>query len=82
MQNKLNNIQKINELYFDKSKTYVRSVDVVITTKCSMNCESCANLMQYYVNAKNTDEAVLESVKNLSENVDHISEYRVIGESL
>ena len=44
-----------------------------------MNCESCANLMQYYVNAKNSDEAVLEAVKNLSENVDHISEYRVIG---
>ena len=58
---------------------HVRSVDVVITTKCSMNCESCTNLMQYYVNAKNTDEAVLGSVKNLSENVDHISEYRVIG---
>ena len=79
MQNKINNMIKINELYFDKSKTYVRSVDVVITTKCSMNCESCANLMQYYVNAKNTDEAVLEAVKNLSENVDHVSEYRVIG---
>jgi len=79
MQNKINNIIKLNELYFDKSKTYVRSVDVVITTKCSMNCESCANLMQYYVNAKNTDEAVLEAVKNLSKNVDHISEYRVIG---
>ncbi len=79
MSNKIENIIKLNKLYFDKSKTYVRSVDVVITTKCSMNCESCANLMQYYVNAKNTDEAVLEAVRNLSNNVDHISEYRVIG---
>ena len=41
MQNKINNIQKINELYFDKSKTYVRSVDVVITTKCSINGRVC-----------------------------------------
>ena len=60
-------------------KTYVRSLDVVITTKCSMNCESCANLMPYYVAAKNTDNQILEAVKIVSENVDHISEYRIIG---
>jgi organic radical activating enzyme len=79
MKNKISNIVKINELYYDKTKTYVRSLDVVITTKCSMNCESCANLMQYYVDAKNTDETVLQAVKNISDNVDHISEYRLIG---
>ena len=44
-----------------------------------MNCESCANLMQYYVAQKNTDEDILKAVKILSENVDHISEYRIIG---
>ena len=79
MKNKIENISRINELYFDETKTYIRSLDVVITTKCSMNCESCANLMQYYVNAKNTDEKVLQAVKNISENTDHISEYRLIG---
>lgn len=79
MQSKIENIIKLNELYFDETKTYIRSLDVVITTKCSMNCESCANLMQYYVNAKNTDEKVLHAVKNISDNVDHISEYRIIG---
>ena len=79
MKNKIENIIKLNELYFDETKTYIRSLDVVITTKCSMKCESCANLMQYYENAKNTDEKVLQAVKNISDNVDHISEYRVIG---
>ena len=47
-----------------------------------MNCESCANLMQYYVAQKNTDNEILKAVKILSENVDHISEYRIIGEPL
>ena len=79
MKRKIENMLKLNELYFDETKTYIRSLDVVITTRCSMNCESCANLMQYYVNANNTDEKVLQAVKNISNNVDHISEYRVIG---
>lgn len=79
MKNKIDNIKKINEFYFDENKIYIRSVDIVITTKCSMNCESCANLMQYYSNPKNTDDNVLRSIKNLSDNVDHISEYRIIG---
>ena len=68
-----------HELYFDDSKTYLRSVDVMITTKCSMNCESCANLMQYYVDAKNTDEKIFSSLEILSKNVDYIGEFRVIG---
>ena len=79
MKKKIANAIKINECYFDESKTYLRSLDVVITTKCSMNCESCANLMQFYKFAKNTDDEILKSVKIISENVDHISEYRIIG---
>ena len=51
----------------------------MITTKCSMNCESCANLMQYYTAAKNTDEEILKSVETLNENVDDILEFRIIG---
>ena len=76
---KIENAIKINKIYFDDSKTYLRSLDIVITTKCSMKCESCANLMQYYKSASSTDEKILESVKKVSDNVDHISEYRIIG---
>jgi hypothetical protein len=79
IRDKVNTAIKLNELYFDNTKTYLRSLDIVITTKCSMNCESCANLMQYYVSQKNTDNEILKAVKILSDNVDHISEYRVIG---
>jgi len=79
MKNKVATSIRLSELYFDDSKTYLKSLDVVITTKCSMNCESCANLMQFYAAQKNTDSEILKAVKILSENVDHISEYRIIG---
>ena len=79
MKKKIENAVSINKIYFDQSKTYLRSLDIVITTKCSMKCESCANLMQYYKNAASTDERILEAVKKVSDNVDHISEYRIIG---
>ncbi len=79
MKRKVENSIKINKLYFDDAKTYLRSVDIVITTKCSMNCASCANLMQYYEGAKNTDTEIVKAVDLLSRNVDHISEYRIIG---
>ena len=68
-----------HDLYFDESKTFLRSIDVMITTKCSMKCKSCANLMQYYVDAKNTDERIIEAVELLSQNVDYIGEFRIIG---
>ena len=38
--------------------------------------------MQYYVDAKNTDENILSAVKTLSDNVDVISEFRIIGGEL
>ena len=79
MKKKIENAIKINELYFDPTKTYLRSLDIVITTKCSMKCESCANLMQYYDRATNTDTEILKAVKNMRDNVDHISEFRIIG---
>jgi organic radical activating enzyme len=79
MRKKIENAMKINQIYFDDTKTYLRSLDIVITTKCSMKCESCANLMQYYKNASSTDDKILEAVKRVSDNVDHISEYRIIG---
>ena len=79
MKKKVENALKINKLYFDDTKSYIRSLDIVITTKCSMNCESCANLMQYYVDAQNTDDKILNAVNLISKNVDHISEYRIIG---
>ena len=72
--------KKGHTAYFDEEKTYMRSVDVMVTTKCSMKCESCANLMQYYNDPKNTDrENILAAIDIIKENVDDIGEFRVIG---
>ena len=35
--------------------------------------------MQYYVDAKITDEKIIEAVETLSDNVDYIGEFRIIG---
>lgn len=80
METRLSVYKKSHEVYFDKEKTYMRSVDVMITTKCSMKCESCSNLMQYYKNPANSDyKSTLEALEIINENVDYISEFRVIG---
>jgi organic radical activating enzyme len=52
----------------------------MITTKCSLKCRNCSNLMQYYVDPKNTSfEKIVSALNTLSQNVDYISEFRVIG---
>ena len=61
-------------------KTYMRSLDVMITTRCGLKCESCSNLMQYYKDHKNFDhEKILDSIDIIRKNVDIISEFRLIG---
>ena len=72
---------KSHEMYLnDENKIYMRSIDLMITTRCSLKCESCSNLMQYYVDPKNTDyENILQSLNILSQNVDEIAEFRIIG---
>ncbi len=79
IQNKILINMRSHELYFDETKTYMRSLDVMITAKCSLKCESCANLMQYYVGAKNTDHEIFSALEKLNSNVDAIDEFRIIG---
>jgi|TARA_B100002003_G_scaffold237183_1_gene253988 organic radical activating enzyme len=80
MESRISVYKKSHEAYFDEEKTYMRSVDVMVTTKCSLKCESCSNLMQYYVNPQNTDyEKTLEALDILHKNMDEISEFRIIG---
>ena len=72
--------KKTHEFYFDEDKIYMRSLDVMITTKCSLKCRNCSNLMQYYVDPKHTkQEQIFSALNILTEHVDYISEFRVIG---
>ena len=80
MSSRLAVCKKSHEFYFNESKTYMRSLDVMITTKCSLKCRNCSNLMQYYVDPQHTSrEKILLALDVLNENVDYISEFRVIG---
>ena len=80
MKSRIDSYKKTHSAYFDDTKLYMRSVDIMVTTKCSMKCESCSNLMQYYKNPQDSDYIkTIESLEILRSHVDDISEYRIIG---
>ena len=72
---------KSHQAYLEgANKLYMRSLDVMVTTRCSLKCESCSNLMQYYKNPQNSStEGILSSIQQISSHVDEIAEFRLIG---
>ena len=61
--------------FLKKDNKFLHSVDIVISEKCTLNCKDCANLMQYYEDAKNIDfEMVVRDFENLVSKIDHIFE--------
>ncbi len=80
MKSRVSVYKKTHNMYFDENKTYMRSLDIMVTTKCSLKCENCSNLMQYYAKPSNTSEGdILDAVDVIEKNVDDISEFRIIG---
>jgi 4Fe-4S single cluster protein len=76
----LNTCINSHKAFLKDNFSYIRSIDLVITERCSLKCRDCSNLMQYYTNPKNCDTSkVIESSKFLSEICDEINEIRVIG---
>ena len=81
MEARLTVCKNSHRMFLDnEDKTYMRSLDVMITTRCGMKCEDCSNLMQYYTEHKNFDhDEILNSIDLIKNNVDQISEFRLIG---
>ena len=80
MKTQITSCTNAHKAYLDGNKIFMRSLDVMITTKCSMKCESCSNLMQYYKDPQNSDfQKILNEVNVITDQVDEISEFRVIG---
>nr|MCR5402909.1 radical SAM protein [Butyrivibrio sp.] len=51
-----------------------------LTKRCTLKCESCANLIQYYDRPERMDaEVVIQSVKNLLKAVDGIAMFKLMG---
>ncbi|WP_286239994.1 radical SAM protein [Neptuniibacter halophilus] len=69
-----------HDAYQNPSKLFLRSVDIVITEKCSMRCKDCSNLMQYYESPENYSlEELVNSLETFFSAVDQVNEFRVIG---
>ena len=55
-------------------------IELVITTKCTLNCKSCANLMCKYEKTYNVDLKIIkDSIDKLLECCDEIKTFRVLG---
>ncbi|MBZ0105883.1 MAG: hypothetical protein K8H84_09660 [Sulfuricella denitrificans] len=66
--------------FLNPEKTFLRSVDLIITERCSLKCKDCSNLMQYYESPKNVElDLLFQSVDALCSALDEIMEMRVIG---
>lgn len=73
-------VRVCHEGYYAEDKLFLRSVDLVITEKCSLKCQDCSNLMQYYEEPVNvTFEEIVKDFDALTNRVSHIFEVRLIG---
>lgn len=69
-----------HDAYQSPDKLFLRSVDIVITEKCSMRCKDCSNLMQYYVKPINYEATeLIASLESFFSHIDQVNEFRVIG---
>lgn len=65
---------------FMKNKVFLRSLDIMITERCSLKCKDCSNLMQYFEHPKDYGVGeVINSFDSLIDHVDEIMEARVLG---
>ncbi len=66
--------------YLNPGKLFLRSVDIIITERCSLKCKGCSNLMQYYEKPKNCDASMLfKSIDAFCAVFDEVMDFRVIG---
>ena len=64
----------------DPNSLDIKYVDIVITEACSMKCESCSNLMQYYIKPRNSDfDLLFKSIDKLMNVTNTLYEFRILG---
>jgi len=63
-----------------KRKVFLDYVELVITTKCSLRCKNCANLMNLYDRPYDVqNDLIEESIKKLFKSVDKVQLFRILG---
>lgn len=69
-----------HDSYLTPDKLFLRSVDIIITERCSLKCRDCSNLTQYYKNPKSCSlEELVKSIDAFCAVIDEVNEFRVIG---
>lgn len=69
-----------HDSFLTPNKLYLRSVDIIITERCSLKCRDCSNLMRYYQNPKDSNlEELFKNIRQFLKVVDEIHEFRVLG---
>lgn len=59
---------------------YIKHVDVVITTVCTLKCKGCGALIEYYNPPKHYDyQAIIKSLNNLLWRGGHINRIHILG---
>ena len=80
LQYSLEAVQKCHTSYLVTKSLYLRSVDIMITEKCSLKCKDCSNLMQYYEAPVDISfEEIKADFDELTSKVEYIYEIRLIG---
>ncbi|MEI8246726.1 MAG: radical SAM protein [Lentisphaerota bacterium] len=68
------------ESFLSPDKLFLRSVDLIITERCSMHCRDCSNLMQYYQHPQDDNlDSILHAIDVLCQCIDEMNEFRLIG---
>jgi len=76
----LKGVESCHKSFLANDTKFVRSMDVVISERCSLKCVDCSNLMQFYESPKDISfSEILRDFDALLERVDHIYEIRLIG---
>ncbi len=69
-----------HQAYQNPNKLFIRSIDLVITEKCSLKCKDCSNLMPYYKKPSSyITQFLYESIDRICDITDQIHEFRIIG---
>ena len=83
-----NTIELLDDSFFyedlfgdrDHGKVYISSLDATITSKCTLRCKDCSNLMQYYKNPSNYNISdLICSIEKVLTKIDKLNDLRILG---
>ncbi len=73
-------VEKCHKALLVNKNLYLRSIDIMISEKCSLKCKDCSNLMQYYEAPIDISfEEIKQDFEELTSKVEFVYEIRLIG---